>query len=238
MGKKTQFEKGRLLASAWWPMNYDLSLRELALYPTHTLVFVDETGTDRRDSLRQLRMRLALVRTRRALVRVIFSRITGASWRVPDLNGRGGRTVGGCLSSFTSFLLFTVVLARFGGLSFSLRSSCSKLSDRGERTTEQTLFPNTTEEHAMVTLSSTPLPAILLSRVFFVSRVEGVLFRALCLRGRGRRILAFFPVAIGCHLWYIAAVLHVILHCHAHSENNLYSGGSNLRYANNFPCVP
>ena len=106
---------------------------------------------------------------------------------------------------------------------FSLRSSCSKLSDRGERTTEQTLFPNTTEEHAMVTLSYTPLPAFLLSRVFSVSRVEGVLFRALCLRDRGRRygrILAFFPVAIGCHL---AAVLHVILHCHAHSENNLYS---------------
>ena len=80
----------------------------------------------------------------------------------------------------------------------------------------------------MVTLASTPLPAILLSRVFSVSRVEGVLFRALCLRDRGRRygrILAFFPVAIGCHL---AAVLHVILHCHAHSENNLYSGGSNL----------
>ena len=34
-------------------MNYDLSLQELALYPTHTLVFVDETGTDRRDSLRK-----------------------------------------------------------------------------------------------------------------------------------------------------------------------------------------
>ena len=25
---------------------------EIALYPAHTLVFVDETGTDRRDSLR------------------------------------------------------------------------------------------------------------------------------------------------------------------------------------------
>ena len=57
-------------------------------------------------------------------------------------------------------------------------------------------------------------------------------------RRQNTSAVPFCPVAIGCHLWYIAAVFHVILHCHTHSENNLYSGGSNLRYANNFPCVP
>ena len=52
------------------------------------------------------------------------------------------------------------------------------------------------------------------------------------MRRQNTSAVPFCPVAIGCHLWYIAAVFHVILHCHTHSENNLYSGGSNLRYAN------
>ena len=76
--------------------------------------------------------------------------------------------------SFLVYFVFAVLLWCLLDLEvyrFSLRSSCSKLSDRGERTTEQTLFPNTTEEHAMVTLSYTPLPAFLLSRPSHVLRV-------------------------------------------------------------------